>query len=67
MPLVKSKPYHIQTYELLKDMILSGEIVCGEKVNEMKISQQLQISRSLGTGRSDRFHTIWAIRQSHVI
>lgn len=46
MPLVKSKPYHIQTYELLKDMILSGEIVCGEKVNEMKISQQLQISRS---------------------
>jgi len=46
MPLVKSKPYHIQTYELLKNMILSGEIACGEEINETKISQQFQISRS---------------------
>lgn len=46
MQIVKNKPYHIQTYELLKNMILSGKITCGEKVNEIKISQELHISRS---------------------
>lgn len=46
MPVIKSKPYHLQTYEHLKDMILSGELTCGEKLNEIKISQQLQVSRS---------------------
>ena len=46
MPIVKKTPYHIQAYELIKDMILSGEMVCGEKLNEIKLSQELQISRS---------------------
>lgn len=46
MQIIKNKPYHLQVYELLKDMILSGEIACGEKVNEIKISQKLQVSRS---------------------
>lgn len=46
MPVIKSKPYHLQTYELLKGMILSGKLPCGEKLNEIKISQLLQVSRS---------------------
>ncbi len=46
MPVIKSKPYHLQTYEFLKDMILSGKLTCGEKLNEIKLSQLLQVSRS---------------------
>ena len=46
MPIVKSAPYHIQAYELIKGMILSGEIKCGERINEIKLSQEMQISRS---------------------
>ena len=46
MQIVKRLPLHQQAYELLKSKILSGELSEGERVNEIKLSQELGISRS---------------------
>lgn len=46
MQIIKNKPYHIQAYELIKAMILSGDLKCGEKISDVKFSQELKISRS---------------------
>ena len=42
----KKEPYHLQAYELIKQQILSGKLVCGDIVNEFTLSQELGISRS---------------------
>lgn len=44
--IIKRTPYHQQAYELLKSKILTGELACGEKINEMLLSQEMGISRS---------------------
>ena len=43
---VKSLPFHLQIYDILKKKILSGEIGIGERLYENKISQELGVSRS---------------------
>lgn len=43
---VKSLPFHLQIYEILKNKILNGEIKSGERIYENKISQELGVSRS---------------------
>lgn len=42
----KKEPYHQQAYDLIKNMILSGNLSCGDKVNELALAQELGISRS---------------------
>lgn len=42
----KKTPYHQQAYDLIKSMILSGDLSCGDKVNELTLAQELGISRS---------------------
>ena len=46
MQIVKRLPLHQQAYELLKSKILSGAFPGGTRVNEIKLSQELGISRS---------------------
>jgi len=43
---IKSAPYHLQVYEIIKEKILSGELTTGERIYENKISQELGVSRS---------------------
>ena len=43
---VKSVSYHLQIYEILKEKILSGELKCGERVNELGLAQEMGVSRS---------------------
>lgn len=44
--IAKSQPLHTQVYEYIKEKIISGEIPCGEKVQEVKLSTEINISRS---------------------
>ena len=44
--IVKSLPLHIQVYNLLREDIISGNKVLGEKISEIKISEELGVSRS---------------------
>lgn len=46
MQVEKKEPYHIQAYNLIKARILSGEIACGDRINEVTLAQELGISRS---------------------
>jgi DNA-binding GntR family transcriptional regulator len=42
----KSIPYHLQVYNNIKERILTGEIKGGERIQEVKLSNELQVSRS---------------------
>lgn len=42
----KSRPFHMQIYEILKNQILMGKLISGERLYENKISQELGVSRS---------------------
>lgn len=42
----KSRLLHLQTYEILKNEILSGKLKSGDRLSENKISQELGVSRS---------------------
>lgn len=42
----KSLPLHRQVYNHIKEMILSGELKCGDKIQEVKLSELLKVSRS---------------------
>lgn len=44
--IIKRTPFHQQAYDLIKGRILSGSLMCGEKINELSLSQELGISRS---------------------
>lgn len=44
--IIKSVPYHLQVYEIIKEKILTGELESGERIYENKISQELGVSRS---------------------
>jgi DNA-binding GntR family transcriptional regulator len=44
--IVKSTPYHLQVYDIIKQKILSGELERGERIYENKLSQELGVSRS---------------------
>jgi DNA-binding GntR family transcriptional regulator len=44
--IVKSLPFHLQIYEILKKKIISGELQAGNRIFENKISQELGVSRS---------------------
>lgn len=43
---IKSLPYHLQVYEILRNMILSGQYKPGERLYENRISEKLGVSRS---------------------
>ena len=45
MRIVKSEPLYNQVYEVIRQDILSGKIGYGERINEVKISQDLSVSR----------------------
>lgn len=42
----RSKSLHEQTYQALRDSILSGELVPGDRLVEVQIAEQLQVSRT---------------------
>lgn len=42
----RSKSLHEQTYQALRESILSGELASGERLIETKIAEQLQVSRT---------------------
>lgn len=44
--IIKSTPYHLQVYDIIKQKILSGELERGERIYENKLSQMLGVSRS---------------------
>ena len=46
MKVIKSAPFHMQAYKLIKEEILSYRMLGGEKVNENLLAQRLNISRS---------------------
>ncbi|MGI6451833.1 MAG: GntR family transcriptional regulator [Desulfitobacteriia bacterium] len=44
--IIRSTPYHLQVYDIIKQKILSGELERGERIYENKLSQVLGVSRS---------------------
>lgn len=44
--IIKSTPYHLQVYDIIKQKILSGELESGERIHENKLSEMLGVSRS---------------------
>ncbi|AGA68036.1 transcriptional regulator [Desulfitobacterium dichloroeliminans LMG P-21439] len=43
---IKTIPFHLQAYQILRESILSGKLQPGERLRELKLSQQLGVSRS---------------------
>lgn len=46
MAVVKSTPFHLQAYQILRESILTGKYRLGERLLEQKLAQELEISRS---------------------
>ena len=44
--IVKTEPFHIQAYTLIRDEIMHNKLPFGERVSENMLAQQLNISRS---------------------
>lgn len=42
----KSLPFHLQVYQILRESILTGQMKPGERLLELKLSQELGVSRS---------------------
>jgi len=45
MPIVKPRPLYDQVYEAIKQDIINGKMKYGERINEVQISQELNVSR----------------------
>lgn len=43
---VKNLPFHLQVYQILRESILTGKFRPGERLLELKLSQELGVSRS---------------------
>lgn len=45
MEIVQSKPLYIQVYEMIRELILTGEILPDEQINEVRLARDLEVSR----------------------
>ncbi|MDQ7094373.1 GntR family transcriptional regulator [Desulfosporosinus sp. PR] len=43
---IKNLPFHLQVYQILRESILTGRMKPGERLLELKLSQELGVSRS---------------------
>lgn len=43
---IKNMPFHLQVYQILRESILTGKFQPGERLLELKLSQELGVSRS---------------------
>lgn len=46
MAVVKTMPFHLQVYQILRESILTGKYRPGERLLEQKLAQELEVSRS---------------------
>lgn len=44
--IIKNMPFHLQVYQILRESILTGKFQPGERLLELKLSQELGVSRS---------------------
>ncbi|MGD9570018.1 MAG: GntR family transcriptional regulator [Sedimentibacter sp.] len=42
----KSLPFHLQVYDNIKERIIAGQLKCGDKIQEVRLSKELNVSRS---------------------
>ena len=43
---IKNMPFHLQVYQILRESILTGKFRPGERLLELKLAQELRVSRS---------------------